>query len=584
MSLLAELSRQVGAAFADLGLDPQLGSVQVSDRPDLAPFQCNGALAAARQAKTNPRMIAGEIEKRLSANPLLQSISLAGPGFINLAPAPALVISALGKLAATLDGSDRAMKGTVVIDFGGPNVAKAMHVGHLRSSIIGDCLQRSFRFAGYRVISDVHFGDWGKPMGQLITALRLQKPDLPYFDEAVRGPYPADPPVTMDDLEVLYPAAAAACKADHARDEAARLATVELQRGRPGYRALWRHFLDVSVAGVKREFASLGVHFDEWKGESDADPFIEPLLSRLKADGLAVMDEGALVMFVAEDTDRKPLPPVILVNRDGGANYEVTDVATIVDRVARHDPDLILYVVDHRQHDHFERVFRAAHKSSAAGRATLEHVGFGTINGADNKPFRTRAGGAVKLFDLIAMATGEAEKRLTEQGLAEDLDSQAKTRVARQIGIGAMKFADLANHRLTNYIFDLERFIRFEGKTGPYLQYAAVRMRSLLARAASEGFISGTIALTTPAEQDLALALVRFPDALDDTLARRAPNIMCDFAFNLAQAYSRFYAAHHILSETDATLRSQRLGLTALVLKTLATTLHLLGLETPERM
>ncbi len=584
MSLLEKLSREVGAAFAGLGLDAAFGAVQVSDRPDLAPFQCNGALAAAKAAKLNPRAIAADVEKALLLNSNVQAVSLAGPGFINLAPSPTLVDAALGELAARLDGKPHPKGERVVIDFGGPNVAKAMHVGHLRSSIIGDCLQRAFRFAGYEVVSDVHFGDWGKPMGQLITELKAREPDLPYFDAGFSGPYPAEPPVTMEDLEVLYPAASAASKADPVRDEAARLATVELQRGRPGYRALWKHFLDVSVAGVRREFASLGVHFDEWKGESDADPLIAPMLERLKAEGLAVMDEGALVMFVAEESDKKPLPPVILVNKDGGANYEVTDLATIVDRVQRHDPVLILYVVDHRQHDHFERVFRAARKGGIAGRAHLEHAGFGTINGSDNKPFKTRAGGVVKLFDLIEMATAEAMKRIDAEGLAAELAPDAKLRVARQIGIGAMKFADLANHRLTNYIFDLERFTRFEGKTGPYLQYAAVRMRSLLARAAAEGHAPGTIALSGVAERELALALARFPDALDETLKRRAPNMLCDFAFNAAQAYSRFYAAHHILSETDARVRESRLGLTRLALETLEAVLGLLGIDVPEKM
>ncbi|HRK72315.1 MAG TPA: arginine--tRNA ligase [Micropepsaceae bacterium] len=584
MSLLEKLSREVGAAFASIGLDASYGAVQVSDRPDLAPFQCNGALAAAKAAKANPRAIAADVEKALTQNPNVQSVTLAGPGFINLAPAPALVDASLTELAARLSGKPQPKGETVVIDFGGPNVAKAMHVGHLRSSIIGDCLQRAYRFAGYNVVSDVHFGDWGKPMGQLITELKAREPGLPYFDETNKGPFPAQSPVTMEDLEVLYPAASAACKADPARDEAARLATVELQRGRPGYRALWKHFLDVSVAGVKREFASLGVHFDEWKGESDADPLIAPMLERLKAEGLAVMDEGALVMFVAEEGDKKPLPPLILVNKDGGANYEVTDLATIVDRIASHDPALILYVVDHRQHDHFERVFRAARKGRVAGKAQLEHVGFGTINGTDNKPFKTRAGGVVKLFDLIEMATAEALKRIEAEGLAAELAPDAKNRVARQIGIGAMKFADLANHRLTNYIFDLERFTRFEGKTGPYLQYAAVRMHSLLARAAAEGHKPGAVTLSSPAENELALALLRLPDALDETLKRRAPNMLCDFAFNIAQAYSRFYAAHHILSETDARVRDSRLGLTRLTLRTLEAVLGLLGIDVPEKM
>lgn len=583
-SLIADLTAVMGKAFAAEGLDPALGRVQVSDRPDLAQFQSNGALAAAKAAKANPRALAEKLAAHLKSDPRFAKVEIAGPGFLNLDLTDAALAEALAAPDALLAPDDTGLRGKAVIDFGGPNVAKAMHVGHLRSSILGDALQRHFRFAGFDVTSDVHLGDWGKPMGLLITEVEARQPGLPYFDAAFTGPYPATSPVSMEDLEILYPAAAAAAKEDPARDEAARIATAELQQGRPGYRALWRHFVDVSIAGIQREFASLGVVFDLWKGEADVDALIAPMLDDLKSRGIAELDDGALIVRVAEPTDKKETPPLILVKRDGGVLYETTDVATIVDRVRNLAPALILYVVDQRQHEHFEKVFRASRKAGYAGDAVLEHVGFGTINGADGKPFKTRAGGVLKLYDLIEMAKAEAAKRLTEQGIGADYPEAERDEVARQVGLAAIKFADLSNYRLTNYIFDLERFTKFEGKTGPYLQYAAVRVKSLLRRAADAGEAPGAIAIHAREERELALALLRFPDALEETLRTRAPNVMCDYAFRLAQAFSSFYAAHHILSEADPALRASRLGLAALTLRALETSLGLLGIEVPERM
>jgi arginyl-tRNA synthetase len=583
-SLLADLTATIGEAFAAEGLDPALGRVQVSDRPDLAQFQSNGALAAAKAAKANPRALAEKIAAHLTANPRFAKVEIAGPGFLNLDLTDAALTAALSDPDALLGPENSGAHGRVLLDFGGPNVAKAMHVGHLRSSILGDALQRLFRFAGYETVSDVHLGDWGKPMGLLITEIASRQPDLPYFDPAFTGPYPDQSPVSMEDLETLYPEATLAAKNDPARDEAARIATAELQQGRAGYRALWRHFVDVSIAGIRREFASLGVIFDLWKGEADVDPLIGPMLTDVKAKGIAELDDGALIIRVAEPTDKKETPPLILVKRDGGVLYETTDVATIIDRVTTLAPALILYVVDQRQHEHFEKVFRAARKAGYAGATELEHVGFGTINGTDGKPFKTRAGGVLKLYDLIEMGKAEASKRLTEQGIGADYPAEERDEIARQVGLAAIKFADLSNYRLTNYIFDLERFTKFEGKTGPYLQYASVRVKSLLRRAAEEGQSAGAIAIHAAEERNLALALLRFPDALTDTLANRAPNIMCDYAFRLAQAFSSFYAAHHILSEKDDALRASRLALSALTLRALETALGLLGIEVPERM
>ncbi len=585
-SLASELSAIVGEAFAAENLPSAFGQVQTSDRPDLAQFQCNGALPAAKQAKTNPRAIAERIAARLKTNELIAKVEIAGPGFINIDVAD----SALNERAER-QANDRRLNvpeighgKTLVIDYGGPNVAKAMHVGHLRSSIIGDCLQRLFRANGWTVISDVHLGDWGLQMGQLLMEVRRRGIAPVYFDEKFAGPYPEQSPVSMEDLEDLYPAASAACKADPERLEEARKATAELQSGRPGYRALWQHFVSVSEAGLKREFSSLGIGFDLWKGEADANPLIPGMIDALKSKGLAVIDDGALVVHVARPTDKKEMPPLLLLKSDGAAMYGTTDVATIIDRVRTYDPDLILYVVDHRQHQHFEQVFRAAELAELNGHAKLEHVGYGTVNGTDGKPFKTRAGGVMKLFDLIAMAQDEAGKRMQEQGIAADYSDAERADIAKKVGIAAIKFADLSNYRLTDYIFDLARFTRFEGKTGPYLQYAAVRIASILRKAREEGLSVGVPGIHSKEERDLILQFLALPEALAKAEANRAPNILCDYAFTLAQSFSRFYSEHHILSESDRPLQASRLGLVNLTLAVLAHILGILGIEIPERM
>lgn len=585
-TLTAELSAIAGEAFAAEGFEAALGAVTVSDRPDLAQFQCNGALAAAKRVKANPRAVAEKIAARLKSDPRFAKVEIAGPGFINLDVSDDALGARTGRMAsdARLGAPTSGTGRTLVIDFGGPNVAKPMHVGHLRSAIIGDSLQRLFRANGWHVVSDVHLGDWGLQMGQLISEIGRRGLAPVYFDAAYSGPYPDASPVSMDDLEELYPAAAAACKADPARLEEARAATAELQAGRPGYRALWRHFFAVSEVGLKREYASLGVSFDLWKGEADVDPLIAPMVEDLKARGLAVVSEGALVVPVAEPDDKKEMPPLILVKSDGAVLYGTTDLATIIDRVRNQDPDLILYVVDQRQHTHFEQVFRAARKAQLTGKATLEHLGFGTMTGSDGKPFKTRAGGVMKLYDLIAMASEEAAKRLAEQGLAADYPAEEREAIAKAVGIAAIKFADLSNHRVSDYVFDLARFTRFEGKTGPYLQYAAVRIQSILRRAESEGHAPAMPVIRSDEERKLMLALLALPEAMEAAENRRAPNVLCDYVFTLAQAFSRFYSEHHILSETDADLRAARLGLCALTLKVFETVLGILGIDIPSRM
>jgi arginyl-tRNA synthetase len=584
ISLSAALTQIVGDAFEAEGLSRAFGHVQVSDRPDLAAFQCNGALAAAKAAKANPRAIAEKIAARLKADASFARVEIAGPGFLNLDVTAAMLASRLDAMRQDARGGapDTGAGRTLVIDFGGPNIAKPMAVHHLRSTIIGDCLQRLYRANGWKVVSDVHLGDWGLQMGQLISEIELDGRAPIYFDADFTGPYPEEPPVTMDELETLYPRASAACKSDPARLETARRATVELQAGRPGYRALWRHFVKVTEVGLTREFGSLGVVFDLWNGESSVDPLIPPMIEELKSRGLAQQSEGALVVNVAREDDKKPMPPLILLKSEGGVLYGTTDLATIIERVRDQDPALILYVVDHRQHGHFEQVFRAAHLAGFAGKATLEHVGYGTMNGPDGKPFKTRAGGAMKLYDLIEMGKAEAEKRLAEQGIGADYAPAERAEIARKVGIAAIKFADLSHQRTTDYVFDLERFSTFEGKTGPYLQYAAVRIQSILRKAGA--FTPVPASLPSPEERALALHLLALPDAMASAEDKRAPNILCDYAFELAQGFSRFYAAHHILSESDAAIRAARLGLCAQVLAVLTKVLDLLGIEVPERM
>ncbi|MCF8880905.1 arginine--tRNA ligase [Hyphobacterium sp. SN044] len=580
------LTRRAGAAFAAQGLPDSLGRVVESGRPDLAPYQCNGAMAAAKIAGKPPRAIAEAVAAALEDDDLIETIEIAGPGFINLTPKTHVYAMRAAEISNdALSGAEKVdTPRGVVIDFGGPNVAKPMHVGHLRSSIIGDSLQRLFRFRGDRVTSDVHLGDWGLQMGQLITEVARVMPDLPYFDESFTGPYPDESPVTMDDLQLLYPRASAACKEDKARLEEARQATRDLQAGRAGYVALWRHFAAVSKAALETDFAALGVHFDLWKGESDVDALIPGMVEDLKSRGVTHEDQGAWIIPVAREDEKRELPPFLLLKSDGAALYETTDLATILDRKTEQDPDLILYVVDARQADHFEKVFRAADKAGYFDRTQLEHIGFGTMNGPDGKPFKTREGGVLKLADLIRMATDKARARLEEAGLGQEGSAEEREAVAKAVGIAAIKFADLSNLRTTNYIFDLDRFVAFEGKTGPYLLYAAVRIKSMMRKAKDQGVAPGEIFIGADEEAALVRALDGFALAASEAYDKRSPNYLCDHAFTLAQAFSKFYANCPVLGAEDEAVKASRLALAALTLKQLETVFSLIGIDAPERM
>lgn len=586
-SILQSLEGHLKSAFERAGAPREFGRVIVSDRPDLAPFQCNGALAAAKTLGKNPREIAQTVVDALQGQSDIAQLEIAGPGFINITPSAALI----GARAKTLQddpltGARRARTPKkMVIDFGGPNVAKPMHVGHLRSSVIGDSLQRLMRFRGHDVTSDIHMGDWGLQMGHLISELEDEQPNLPYFDRDITSGYPKTPPLDIDDLSRLYPQASAKAKADAARMEKSRQATAELQAGRPGYRALLQHFIDVSIAALKTDFDALGVHFDLWKGEAAVDPLIPGMIADFKAGGYTEESDGALIIRVDEETDKKKLPPLILVSRAGAVLYATTDLATILDRKTELDPDLILYVVDLGQSSHFEQVFRAAGKTGLFPKENLEHIKFGTVNGKDGKRFRTRAGGVMRLSDLLSQANAAARKRLDEAGLATDMDAQERAEIARLVGLAAIKFSDLQNARTTNYIFDLDRFTAFEGKTGPYLLYAAVRIKSLLRKAKALGISPGPINPKTPTETALVLTLDSFDAALRLAEEKRMPHILCDHVFVLAQAFSKFYAECPVLaSSVDMDVKQSRLALAALALLQLELGLELLGIKTPERM
>ncbi len=597
--LRSTLGEAVATAFAAEGVEPSLARVSVSDRPDLADFQSNGALAAAKALKANPRELAGRIAERLASDPRLASVEVAGPGFINLRLSDAALAERAGEVAGDVEhfgAAPVAAPRKVLIDYAGPNVAKPMHVGHLRSSIIGESLKRLFRFRGDSVWGDAHFGDWGFQMGLLIVAAADEGRANAFMAEG-DGPFPSESPVTLEDLERLYPAAAARAKEDPDFRDRARKATAELQNGRAGYRALWAHFVAVSRTALEREFGALGVTFDLWNGESDADPRMAEMIAHLRESGLLVEDDGAQVVHVARpgETRKKKLadgsvieapspPPLLVISSEGSAMYGTTDLATIVDRKANIGPDLVLYVVDERQAEHFEQVFRAAYLAGYAVEGALEHLGFGTMNGPDGKPFKTRAGGVLKLHDLITMATDKARERLHEAKLGDDLPETEFEAIARKVAVAALKFADLSNARTTSYVFDLDRFMSFEGKTGPYLLYQAVRIKSLLRRAEEQGAKLGAIAIVEPAERDLALTLDAFDGAVTEAYDRRSPHVVAEHAYRLAQSFSKFYAACPVLVAPDEATRASRLALSQATLGQLVKALDLLGIDTPERM
>ena len=587
-SLVEQLSQLFGAAFVACGYDAEFGDVAVSKRSDFGDFQCNGALPAARHYQQKPRYIAEQVVAAVPDSSQFSELTVAGPGFINIS----LTDEFLARHLMAMYEDDHAgcprvsQPQTIVLDFGGPNVAKYMHVGHLRSSIIGDSLQRLFRFRGENVISDIHLGDWGTQMGMLIIEVERHQPDLPYFEPSFAGPYPAASPVTMEDLQVMYPTVAARCKTDPEEAEAARRATKALHEGRPGYLALWQHFRDISIAALREDLDRLDIHFDKWLGESDTQPVLGEMVQRLIDSGDAYESQGAIIVDIAKPDDKGEIPPLVLLKSDGAALYSTSDLATIQERMKDFQPDAIIYVVDHRQSLHFEQVFRAARKTNIVPpEVGLEHLPFGTMNGPDGKPFKTRAGEIMLLRDLIQMVEEKARSRLDEMEVANEYEEAEREEIARLVSLATLKFADLLNHYARDYVFDLERFSAFEGRTGPYLLYSAVRIKSILRKAAEQGMTAGTIVPPAgPEERELMIKLAQLPDVIAHSYETRAPNHLADYAYNLAIVFNRFYREYHILTEPDAVQRASWLALSTYTLMQLTLVLDLLGIEVPERM
>ena len=583
-SLITQLSEILGQVFESEGLDKSFGRVIVSDRPDLAQFQCNGAMAAAKSAKKNPRAVAEVVVAKLKENKTFSKVEIAGPGFINLT----LTDDALKNHIASIVndprcGAEQTAHGeNVVLDYGGPNVAKAMHVGHLRSSIIGDSIRRILKFSGYNTIGDIHLGDWGTMMGMVISELELMHPDWVYFDKNITSGYPAESPVTIEDLAIIYPKASGDSKAAPERMALSHAATVELQNRRPGYYALWQHMLRVSMESMKANFSALNVEFDIWKGESDVHDLIAPMVADLKSKGFAVESDGAIVVHVKKNDDNKEFPPLILYKRDGGVMYGTTDLATLVDRMNEYNPVKMLYIVDQRQNLHFNQVFRAGYITKIVPESVeLNHLGHGTMNGTDGKPFKTRDGGVLRLEDLIQMGREKALQRLEEAHVGENFSKEEREDIAIKVAIAAIKFADLQNNRIADYVFDLDRMTSFEGKTGPYLLYQAVRIKSLLEKA---GYKAGGEIVISDVDRPLYLMLSELSEVIENAARNYTPHVICDHAYKLAQSFSSFYGNTHILSEENAVQKQSWLTLSAMVLAQLQLMLDLIGVNIPQRM
>ena len=579
--ILNIITAKMQQAFADAGYDASFGRVTVSNRPDLCEYQCNGALAAAKQYKCAPIMIAKAVVEKLNAEDysLVEAVM---PGFINLKLSGSFLQSYLEEMRTAPDfGVAKPGEGkTIVVDYGGANVAKPLHIGHLRPAIIGETLKRLYAYLGYNTIGDVHLGDWGLQMGLIIAELQERQPELPYFDPDFTGEYPAESPFTLSELEEIYPTASAK-KKDPEFAEKAHIATYELQQGRRGYRAIWDHIMGISLPDLRRIYDALDVHYEKWLGESDADPYIPAMVEDLKNRGLAVQSEGAWVVPVAEETDKKEVPPMILIKSDGSAIYATTDLATIVQRMQDWAPDKMLYVTDKRQNLHFEQVFRAAKKSGIVKAETeLEHVGHGTMNGKDGKPFKTRDGGVLRLEQLIADMTDFVRTKVVENKIVDESEVEATT---AKIALAALKYGDLSNQPTKDYNFDLERFAAFEGNTGPYILYTIVRVKSILNRYGAWEHLP----IQAPANneaKDLMLAITKFGPTLEMALQNSAPNQICAYIYELAGCVNKFYHETPILKEENEELKAGHIALIGLAKNILETCIHILGFEAPEKM
>ena len=581
------LQEELSAAFEKAGYDKKYAKVGVSNRPDLCQYQCNGALAAAKEYHKAPIQMANEVVELLNGSDSFKEVVAQAPGFINMTVSDKFLADYINEMAVSETlGLEKAEKPeTIVIDYGGANVAKPLHVGHLRSAVIGESIKRTARYLGHKVVGDVHLGDWGLQIGLIITELKHRKPELVYFDENFDGEYPAEPPFTMSDLEEIYPYASGYSKEHPEYKEEAQTATAELQSGRKGYLALWQHIINVSVADLKKIYTKLNVEFDLWKKESDAQPYIPQMVQDMKDGGYAHIDQGALVVDVKEDTDTKEIPPCMILKSNGATLYNTTDLATIVERRKLFDPDEIIYVVDKRQSLYFEQVFRCARKTKIIGEdVKLEFVGFGTMNGKDGKPFKTRDGGVLRLEKLLE----DVNEQVLDKMKDRDMDKDMIDDVAAKISLAAIKYGDLSNQASKDYIFDVERFTSFEGNTGPYILYTIVRTKSLLAKVKAQNITVDENSAIEPAdsksETDVMLALTKWSETVNAAFEEHAPHKICQFVYELSDTFNKFYHENKIVTNENEKQRESYIKLSALVGKVLETAIDLLGLEAPERM
>jgi arginyl-tRNA synthetase len=588
--MLELISDVVGNAFEACGYDRGLGKVSVSNRPDLCEYQCNGALAGAKLYRKAPIMIAKDVVEKLGEETAFSKAEAVAPGFINMNLAPEFVAAYINEMVTAERFGCEKPEGqpakTIVIDYGGPNVAKPLHVGHLRSAIIGESVKRICRYMGDKVIGDVHLGDWGLQMGLIIEGLRAEQPDLCYFDENYTGEYPAEAPFTIGELEQIYPAASARSKVDPEFAKVAHDATFKLQNGVPGYMALWQHILNVSIEDLKKNYAKLNVSFDVWKKESDAQPYVEGMIAEMKEKGFAHLSEGALVVDVKEETDAKEVPPCILLKSDGATLYATTDLATILEREKLFAPDEIVYYTDKRQEMHFVQVFRCARKTGIVRpEVKLEHNTFGTMNGKDGKPFKTRDGGVMRLENLIREVTDAVYEKTLEN---RTVSAEEARKTAEIIGVAALKYGDLSNQASKDYVFDLERFCSFDGDTGPYLLYTIVRIGSICQKYdLLEDKIDGETAVLPAAsdsEKALQLQLTAFGEMMQTAYAEKAPHKICTYLYDLSNVFNKFYHDTKILAEADPVRRAAYISLLRLTRNVLLTGIDLLGFEAPERM
>ena len=585
--ILDLIADEMKSAFTACGYDASYAKVVLSNRPDLCEYQCNGAMAAAKAYKKKPIDIASEVVEKLNGDGMFSEINAVMPGFINIRLNAAYLADFMNNMAKEekLGVEEEGHGETIIVDYGGANVAKPLHVGHLRSAVIGESVKRMGRYLGYNMIGDVHLGDWGLQMGLIIEELRDRKPDLVYFDENYTGEYPSEPPFTISELEDIYPTASGKSKVDEAFKERAQTATFKLQKGYPPYTAIWKHIMSVSLADLKRNYDNLDVHFELWKGESDAEEYIPWLIQDLQDKGLAYESQGALVVDVTEPTDSKELPPCIVRKSDGAALYATSDLGTIIQREKDFQPVKYVYITDKRQELHFKQVFRVAKKAGYVKPETpMIHIGFGTMNGKDGKPFKTREGGVMRLEHLIADIDAAVYDRIMEN---RSMDEAEAKETAKIVGLAALKYGDLSNQAAKDYVFDIDRFISFEGNTGPYILYTIVRIKSILGKyeAQNPGTTAETILpAASDAEKTLMLELSKYNDVMESAFAETAPHKICQYIFDLSNAFNSFYHDTRILAEEDKARQAGWIALITLVKRVLEACIQVLGFEAPERM